>query len=168
MSPRKYGTYRPSLAKLVASNTPESISTISSEAFKLYEENKLDVGAALKVLTRLRGIGPATASLLLASYDPCLIPFFSDELFRYLQWEEGKLQGWDRKIKYTLKEYMALYDKVLELRTRLESEAKVKLSVQDLEKVAYVIYVQDHTSSDTAQSDTEVDTAPPPSKRRKK
>ena len=47
--------------------------------------------------------------------------------------------GWQREIKYTAKDYLQLYPKVQELRTRLSSESGEPVSALDVEKVAYVL-----------------------------
>jgi hypothetical protein len=89
---------------------------------------------ALKTLTTLKGIGPATASLLLSVASPDTIPFFSDEVFRWCMWDEpGSPSGWQRKIKYNVKEYEILVSKVEELRKRLSVRAL------DVERVAWVL-----------------------------
>jgi hypothetical protein len=49
---------------------------------------------------------------LLSTSDPENIPFFSDELFRWAFWENKIGSGWDRKIKYSVKEYRELKAKV--------------------------------------------------------
>lgn len=99
-------------------------------------------------MQKLKGIGPATASLILAVYDPENIPFFSDELFRWLHYEDAKTKGWDRVIKYTMKEYKDLIEKVAEVRERLDKlggdrgkkgKEAVTVTVEDLEKFAYAI-----------------------------
>ena len=85
-------------------------------------------------LTKLKGIGPATASLLLSVATPEAVPFFSDELFKWSMWDEtGSPAGWKRQIKYNKKEYEALLGKVRELRGRLGVRA------MDAEKVAWVL-----------------------------
>lgn len=90
--------------------------------------------AAIKALSDLKGVGPATASLLLSVSSPVNVPFFSDELFRWCMWDNaGPPVGWQRKIKYTTREYEALLGKVGELRERLECRAV------DAEKVAWVL-----------------------------
>jgi hypothetical protein len=92
--------------------------------------------AALKKLTELKGIGPATASLLLSVGKPDEVPFFSDELFRWCVWdEEGSPGGWQRKIKYNVKEYEQLVEGVRALRERLGG----KVIAVDVEKVAWVL-----------------------------
>jgi len=90
--------------------------------------------AALKVLTDLKGIGPATASLLLSAYAPDIVPFFSDEVFRWVMWDEpGKPGGWKRVIKYNAKEFEEVLRRVGEMRERLG------LKAVEVEKVAYVL-----------------------------
>ncbi|KAF2491061.1 hypothetical protein BU16DRAFT_142557 [Lophium mytilinum] len=72
----KHGTFRPTLLKLVASNPAERIEESTRNAFAALP----DTAAALPLLTPLSGIGPATASLLLAVAAPERAPFFSDEM----------------------------------------------------------------------------------------
>ena len=67
------------------------------------------------------------------------VPFFSDELYRYLHFEEASSKGWDRKISYTMKEYKSLFEKLQTLRERLEKENKQQVSAIDIEKMAYVL-----------------------------
>ncbi len=124
-------------------------------------------------MTKLKGIGPATASLLLSTYDPVKVPFFSDELYRYLHFEDAKTKGWDRKIKYTNREYKELFSKLQTLRSRLEKESKQQVSAVDIEKMAYVLGKEaaSSTKSPPNEKDAEEDREarpPPPSKRRKR
>ena len=93
----------------------------------------------MTALSKLKGIGPATASLLLSCYDPVNVPFFSDELYRYLHWEETRAKGWDRKIGYTMKEYKTLYDRLQPLRERLQKEGGQEVKAVDVEKMAYAM-----------------------------
>jgi hypothetical protein len=82
----------------------------------------------------LKGIGPATASLLLSVAAPRVVAFFSDELFRWCMWDEsGRPGGWGRKIKYNVKEYEMLLEKVDVLIERLGVRAV------DVERVAWVL-----------------------------
>ena len=139
----------------------------------MYEANNTDYGKSITALSKLKGIGPATSSLLLSCYDPVKIPFFSDELYRYLHWEEGKSKGWDRKINYTIKEYKSLFEKLAGLRERLEKVSGEKVSAIDIEKAAYVLGKDTMPSSKKFISDNEDakdDKAlqPPPPKRRRK
>jgi hypothetical protein len=102
----------------------------------------------MKMLTQLKGIGPATASLVLSCISPTRYPFFSDELFRWIHWDgknadgttggikSGK--GWSRQIGYTQKEYDSLIARCEHLQKRLSGDDG-ELSFLDLEKVAYVL-----------------------------
>lgn len=140
----KHGTFRPKLLQLVQSNDAATIIQATQDAFdivstysgKQFSNTNLctDALKALKILTALKGIGPATASLLLSIAVPGRIPFFSDELFRWCMWDEpGTPNGWKRAIKYNAKEYEALIKNVDDLVNRLGVRAV------DAEKVAYVL-----------------------------
>ena len=99
----------------------------------------------LPQLTKLKGVGPATASLVLACYDPVNVPFFSDELFRWVHWDgrgngiKNTGQGFKRSIGYTAKEYKSLYSRVSTARERLNKEGRGATSALEMEKVAYVL-----------------------------
>lgn len=93
----KHGTYRPNLAKLVAENSLDEVRTLTMDAFSSYEADNTTYAKSVTALSKLKGLGPATASLILACYDSVHIPFFSDELFRYMHREDAKSGGWDRK-----------------------------------------------------------------------
>ena len=95
----------------------------------------------------LKGVGPATASLLLSVLRPAEIPFFSDELFRWCVWDDetgsGKDgKGWQRKIKYNVKEYEMMLDRVHKLRQRLRrgfGQRDTLAMAIDVERVAWVL-----------------------------
>lgn len=139
ITPRKHGTFRPRLTQLVASNGEEDIERTTREAFKIYASNPNDYAVSINKLATLKGIGPATASLLLSVYDPENVPFFSDELFRWICWDEKS--GWGRKIKYDVKEYKELFEGVETVRERLKRESGEKEGFRavDLEKGAFVL-----------------------------
>ncbi|KAI4950693.1 hypothetical protein J4E91_004578 [Alternaria rosae] len=106
-----------------------------------------DAIPALKILVGLKGVGPATASLLLSVLRPAEIPFFSDELFRWSVWDDetgsGKDgKGWQRKIKYNVKEYEMMLDRVHKLRQRLRrgfGQRDTLAMAIDVERVAWVL-----------------------------
>ncbi|EUC33635.1 hypothetical protein COCCADRAFT_95513 [Bipolaris zeicola 26-R-13] len=146
----KHGTFRPALLGLVRSNTSQAVEETTKKAYAAISEDAFsqsNVMQALKILASLKGIGPATSSLLLSVLRPGEIPFFSDELFRWSCWDsEVKAKesaGWQRKIKYNFKEYEMMFDRVEKLRTRLGKSAdqKPESSVRavDIEKVAWVL-----------------------------
>jgi len=86
------------------------------------------MSSTIKTLTKLKGIGPATASLLLSVHDAESVVFFSDEIYRWLCCD-----GRDSTIKYNLKEYQDLVLKSHEVISRLKVDAR------DVEKVAFVL-----------------------------
>ncbi|OJD29975.1 uncharacterized protein BKCO1_690003 [Diplodia corticola] len=152
----QHGTYRPTLLALVRSNAASVVEAASAEAFGLLSSSSSrrdeDGGEvrALRVLTKaLRGVGPATASLVLACADPAGTPFFSDEVFRWVVWGEeeakGKGKGWGRRIGYTEKEYGVLVGKVRGVVERVrgwglgEGELGGMGEAVAVEKVAWVL-----------------------------
>jgi hypothetical protein len=123
-----HGTFRPSLKGLVQQNSEEFVEETTIAGFSAKSWND-----SLNILTKLKGIGPATAALLLSTSNPAELPFFSDEIFRWAFWQNKTGDRWDRKIKYSLKEYRELKAKIDELRGRIGREAI------EIERVAYVL-----------------------------
>lgn len=128
---------------LIRSNPDHVFPSTTTEAFAEYPY--INPLPALRTLVSLRGVGPATASLILAVYSPAHVPFFSDEAFRWLAWDEPESQKgwatqkglganrWARKMKYSISEYEAVVQKGQEVRERLS------VSAVDVEKVAWVL-----------------------------
>ncbi|KAK4496357.1 hypothetical protein PRZ48_012337 [Zasmidium cellare] len=130
-----HGTFRPTLKKLVEQNSDDDIRSATTTAFESFAKDPHNnIKSSLTTLTQLKGIGPATASLLLSVYDPERAPFFSDELFRWSMYEDKREGGWDRRIKYNPKEYLELFEKMEQVRERLGAVMAV-----ELEKIAYVL-----------------------------
>lgn len=134
---RKYGKFRPTLMKLVSSNEESFAEKTIKEAVDGYQKTS-DAPAAVDALAKLKGIGPATASLLLAVHDPDNVVFFSDEAFYWLC--SGGRKG---PIKYNQKEYRDLSGTSQTLAKRLNVKAI------DVERVAYVLMTE---SSSTPMS----------------
>ncbi|KAK3329455.1 hypothetical protein B0H66DRAFT_571945 [Apodospora peruviana] len=126
----RHGTFRPALMKLVSSNEPDILKKTIQKAVKLYRDCS-DISATLGILTQLKGIGPATASLLLAVHDEDNIIFFADEAFYWLCC--GGSKG---PIKYNLKEYITLNERAQAVTKRLGVKAV------DVERVAFVLMKQ--------------------------
>ncbi|XXH05491.1 hypothetical protein Hte_011921 [Hypoxylon texense] len=135
----RHGKFRPTLMKLVSSNEEEFVERIIQVAMEGYWANP-DEAMALDKITKLKGIGPATASLLLSVHDPNRIIFFSDEAFYWLC-----CKGQKSPIKYNAKEYQALNAAAQALIKRLGVNAT------DIEKVAYVLMKEG--ASETASMD---------------
>jgi len=126
---RRHGIFRPSLPKLVASNSDEKVAAATKDAFQYYSEKPEDISGVLKKLSEpLKGVGPATASLLLAVHDPSNVVFFSDELYRWLCANGKKVS-----IKYTPQEFEDLFGKAKSFMSR------IKCTPIELEKAAFVI-----------------------------
>ncbi|KAM0250567.1 hypothetical protein ACHAP5_002097 [Fusarium lateritium] len=154
----RHGKFRPTLMKLVSSNDPDDAEDIVKQALETYSKDA-NVDATLGILTKLRGIGPATASLLLAVHDASRVIFFADEAFWWLCCE-----GKQSSIKYTAKEYRELCSKVDALRSRLGVEAS------DVEKVAYVLMkqpAQPESHDALPLKETKQNTSPKTEKKRK-
>lgn len=148
-----HGKFRPTLRALVQQNSEEDVESTTSDAFASYvasQKKATDAKFALKTLTKLRGIGPATASLLLSVHDPETAPFFSDELYRWVMFEKGTAKGWDRSIKYDVKEYLDLYERVGSLKQRFREDHGTPLAAVEIEKVAYVLGKRSSNSSETS------------------
>lgn len=113
--------------KLVSSNDPNFVKATIQEALDAYRPAS-DAQAALTILTKLKGIGPATASLLLTVHDPENVIFFSDEAY---WWVCCGIRS--PPIKYTAKEYQELQAGAKEFCERMG------VSATDLERVSYVL-----------------------------
>lgn len=123
------GKFRATLPKLIAQNSDEEVREATSKGLTEWlqkiggiKSNNAYIEAAkvaIKDLSVLRGVGPATATLilsLLARINPRAPPFFSDEAFMYYVLEP---QRPDTKIKYLAPEYLKEYLPIL---LGLESE----------------------------------------------
>lgn len=115
--------------KLVSDNASSFVKDTIRNAIQTYRKAKRNPQPALDVLVKLRGIGPATASLLLNVHDPNQVIFFSDEAFYWLCGGMQKVP-----LKYNAKEYVALREAAAKLQKRLD------VSATDVEKVAYVLF----------------------------
>jgi hypothetical protein len=113
--------------KLVSSNDEETVKETIQKAMDAYWKDT-NASAALTNISKLRGIGPATASLLLSVHDPDHVIFFSDEAFWWLS-----CGGKKAPIKYNAKEYEELNKSAQEVVKRLN------VSATEVEKVAYVV-----------------------------
>lgn len=110
------------------------VKNTTEEAFRLYKQSGFNVAKPLAKLCEQKGIGPATASLLLSVHDPKRVPFFSDELFLWLCHKGKKMP-----MKYNAKEYAELVEKVKALVKRLGGD----IDASDVEKVAFVLMRED-------------------------
>ncbi|OBT88640.1 hypothetical protein VE02_04000 [Pseudogymnoascus sp. 03VT05] len=119
----KHGKFRPNLLKLVSSNSPQGVAATSLASFAMKDNI-----SAIRTMSLLSGVGPATASLLLSVHDPDNVLFFSDEAYRWLV-----CGGKEQSIRYSLKEYEQLEVRAKELMERLGVGAR------EVERTAFVI-----------------------------
>lgn len=124
---------------MVRKNDASAVEKQTSSAFEKLESSPSSSApptptliAALELVCKLTGIGPATGTLILNVFDPKHVPFFQDELFL---WFFPDLKG--AKLKYTQKEYLQLYDAVAPVLKKLGVQAV------EMEKVAYVLWHKD-------------------------
>lgn len=149
------GTYRPALPKMIRSNEASTVKETTQAGFEIFlayakkyeaksiwvssEEERKEYFAiirqALKKLSELRAVGPATASLMLSllyKISSSTPPYFSEESFEYFVVEPS---GGNQKIKFTVKEFVeqllpCYFDNLL---------PHTDLSPQTLEKGAWAL-----------------------------
>lgn len=93
--------------------------------------------AALDVLVAgLRGVGPATASLVLSCACPHGVPFFSDELAAWLLHPSSSASA--VKLKYNRQEYAQLLQRTADLLARVQRQGW-RGGASELERAAYVL-----------------------------
>ncbi|KAJ5630693.1 uncharacterized protein N7484_010793 [Penicillium longicatenatum] len=164
-----HGTPRPMLMGMIKSNQSNLVSKCTSSAISalptahpiLDAENAFPK-TSMDALNPLRGVGVATASLVLSiatgrNEYAQQIPFYSDDMFLWLvvkDYPSTKLStkpkvdskfmrpNGELNVRYTLNEYRELWDACAELRMRLNKEVdrdEGYVSPNDIEKVAYVL-----------------------------
>ena len=89
------GVWRARNLHLVRSNSPEEVRSASRAAFAANPDER----APIKLPGDLKGVGPATASAVLAAYRPERYPFFDDLVATQIPGLSG--------IEFTVKDYLA-------------------------------------------------------------
>jgi hypothetical protein len=84
------------LKQLISSNSSDEVQRITTEAFSKPLSNVEHILAAVKQLSVLKGVGPATATMILQTYSDD-VPFMSDEAMLQV------FNGDKTKLKYDLK-----------------------------------------------------------------
>ncbi|KAJ8773256.1 hypothetical protein K2173_028433 [Erythroxylum novogranatense] len=117
------GKWRPRLLDYVSSLDEALVKSASLKAFKSLP----DVSKAVSELTVLKGVGPATASAVLAAYAPEMTPFMSDEAM------EAALGS---SKDYSLKQYLIFVDKLKTKAEELSSEGE-SFTPSDVERALW-------------------------------
>ncbi|KAI3806658.1 hypothetical protein L1987_22570 [Smallanthus sonchifolius] len=117
------GKWRPRLLDYVSSLDEETVKSASQKAFKSLPE----VSKAVSELTVLKGVGPATASAVLAAYAPDVAPFMSDE---------AMVAALGNSKEYTLKQYLVFVDKLQAKAKELSADGDV-FTPSDVERALW-------------------------------
>ncbi|XP_019156669.1 PREDICTED: uncharacterized protein LOC109153260 [Ipomoea nil] len=117
------GKWRPRLLDFVSSLDDAVVKSASQAAF----QSLPDVSKAVSELTVLKGVGPATASAVLAAYAPDVAPFMSDEA---MQAAIGNSKD------YTLKQYLVFVDK-LQAKAKELTAMGVSFTPSDIERALW-------------------------------
>ncbi|KAK0200864.1 hypothetical protein DFS33DRAFT_1355554 [Desarmillaria ectypa] len=125
-----FGQNRPMLRAMIRKNADAQIKDCSQRALALPE---LQLGGwdcvkeSMNILCELKGVGPATASLILSLVYPEHIPFFSDEATVDVLSPAGGRKG----IKYTMKTYKELFDTLGDIADSVNSNKEQDTASED-------------------------------------
>jgi hypothetical protein len=149
-----HGPNRPFLPSMVRKNDSSAITSITTTAFTQLKTSlpsppsPTTILEASKTLCELKGVGPATSSLLLSVHSPEHVPFFQDESYAWLV--SGDWKRKDGKLKYNVKEYKMLTEAVSKLKEKLE------VGCAEVERVAYVLGHWEMLNSDEREGLEEI------------
>ncbi|KAK2452673.1 DNA binding protein [Trifolium repens] len=145
------GKWRPRLLDFVSSIDENVVKRASEKAF----ESLPDISKAITELSALKGVGPATASAVLAAFAPNLTPFMSDEA---MQAALGNSKD------YTLKQYLIFANKLQEKAKELSSEEAL-FTPSDIERALWSSAIG---KSSASQPNKDPKTNPSKSSKRKR
>lgn len=154
----KRGTFRPKLQQLAESNGEQEVKQVTQKAVDLLTSPDLsntDIISAIKVLSDLKGVGPATASLL-GSVMSEKVPFFSDEAFAHVLPNV--------KIAYTMKAYEQFLNAIQKFgaeRDLNEVEAEQEAWILGMRKKYGLVEKEEEVKEETKEEER-------PAKRRRK
>lgn len=131
---RKHDYQHVKTPSLLASNSIQAVRQVTHAAFQIYGPQCHYIDA-VKKLQELEGVSFPIATLVLASYDPHNIPYFTEGAYRYIRAEEAEAGTWDRKIDFIMKQYRVLVERVAQLRGRMKAESGTEATAVDIEKV---------------------------------
>ncbi|KAF2142379.1 uncharacterized protein K452DRAFT_17749 [Aplosporella prunicola CBS 121167] len=110
---------------LLRSAGDDSFKQKSEFAFRQWHNNWKNNPVDFMETLGFKGIDASTAALMLALFEPKIIPICAPELYRWLHWEDepkgkSKTTGWQRRVRHTLKEYKSVCAKTHMLQKRLK------------------------------------------------
>uniref|UniRef100_A0A1D1ZF73 Ena/VASP-like protein n=1 Tax=Anthurium amnicola TaxID=1678845 RepID=A0A1D1ZF73_9ARAE len=117
------GKWRPRLQDFVSKLEETQVESASRKAFRSLP----DLSKAVSELTVLKGVGPATASAVIAAYAPDVAPFMSDE---------AMVAALGNKKEYTLKQYLVFAKKLQEKSKELCKE-ECNFTASDVERALW-------------------------------
>ncbi|KAK6938535.1 hypothetical protein RJ641_032043 [Dillenia turbinata] len=117
------GKHRPRLLNFISSLDETLIQSASEKAFLSLP----DISKSISELTVLKGVGPATASAVLAAYSPDVAPFMSDE---------AMVAVLGNAKEYTLKQYVLLVEK-LQAKAKELSSKGTQFTPSDIERALW-------------------------------
>ncbi|CAM8936540.1 unnamed protein product [Rhodiola kirilowii] len=149
----KRGKWRPRLLEFVSALDDEVVESASRKAFEALP----DVSKAVSELTVLKGVGPATASAVLAAHAPQVAPFMSDE---------AMVAALGSAKDYTLKQYVKFSSKMQEKAKELSSN-DLTFTPSDVERALWSAAIGKKLNSSAPDDDANT-TSTKSSKRKRK
>ncbi|KAK1555731.1 hypothetical protein Q3G72_030615 [Acer saccharum] len=148
------GKWRPRLLDFVSSLDDSLVKSASEKAFEALP----DLNKAVSELTVLKGVGPATASAVLAAYAPHVAPFMSDEAM------EAALGN---SKDYSLKQYLLFANKLLAKAKELISEGE-SFTASDVERALWSSAIRAKLPAKQSDPSTEIKTSKISKRKRKR
>ncbi|BFG18208.1 hypothetical protein CerSpe_044820 [Prunus speciosa] len=148
------GKWRPRLLDFVSALDEAVVKSASQKAFQALP----DISKAISELTVLKGVGPATASAVLAAYAPDAVPFMSDE---------AMVAALGNSKDYTLKQYLLFANKLQEKAKELTAEGE-SFTPSDVERALWSGAVGAKLPSSEPDPDLKTHKSKNPNKRRRK
>ncbi|TRY93042.1 hypothetical protein DNTS_025168 [Danionella cerebrum] len=149
------GKFRPRLQQLIGSNVEELVQSSSKKAFSLLP----DVQAAITELCKLKGVGPATASAILAAGAPDKVAFMADEAVESI----AEL----RPVQYTAKHYARYLQKMLDKASQLNTvDTQQEWTPQQVQRCLWTCAVANQIQPSLLEELNLTDTADTVSKRK--
>ncbi|KAL5777542.1 hypothetical protein ACOSP7_010468 [Xanthoceras sorbifolium] len=148
------GKWRPRLLDFVSSLDESLVKSASERAFQALP----DLNKAVSELTVLKGVGPATASAVLAAYAPDVAPFMSDEAM------EAALGN---SKDYSLKQYLLFANKLQAKAKELISEGET-VTPSDVERALWSSAIRAKLSAKQSDPGPEIKTSKTSKSKRKR